>query len=343
MQRFNPQFYEGLGIVAPQVTGLLESTDYAEAEANLAMDAQPITITQSNAGIPAYLTNYLDPKFIRVLVTPNKAVSITGEEAKKGDWTDQTAQFPMVESTGEVSSYGDYSENGSVGSNVNWVPRQSYLFQTITQWGELELARAGRARVNYAQNLNIASAIVLDKFLNNSYFYGVAGLQNFGLLNDPSLSASITPGTKAAGGYTWAVATSAEIYSDIVSLYQQLVAQTNGLVERDTPIVLAMPPQVEANLTKTNQYNVNVSDQIKKNFPNLRVEVAVQYSTTTGNLVQLFAEEVEGQRTVFCAFNEKMRAHPIVVGTSSWKQKKTCGTWGAIIQMPVAVASMLGV
>lgn len=46
-----------------------------------------------------------------------------------------TAQFPVVESTGQVSSYGDYNNNGQVNANVNWVARESYLYQTITQWG----------------------------------------------------------------------------------------------------------------------------------------------------------------------------------------------------------------
>jgi hypothetical protein len=343
MKNFDRQFLaHNFGIHAPMVQGIFEDSDYMTEEARFGMDAQPTLITQMSSGIPAFLTNFVDPEFIRILVTPNKAAVILGE-VKKGDWTDQTAQFPVVESTGEVSSYGDWNENGSVGENVNWVPRQSYLFQTITQWGQLEIDRAGRARIPYAANLNIASALVLDKFLNNTYFYGVSGLQNFGLLNDPSLPASSVPGTKAAGGTTWAVATAAEIYTDIASLYGQLVNQTQGLIDRETKMILALSPQDEAQLVKTNLYNVNVTDQIKKNFPNLRVEVAVQYATSAGNLVQLIAEEIEGQDTGFCGFNEKMRAHPVIVQTSSWKQKKTSGTWGAVIRMPLAIASMLGI
>ena len=46
--------------------------------------------------------NYIDPDFIEVLTTPNKAAVILGE-AKKGDWTTMTATFPVIESTGEVS------------------------------------------------------------------------------------------------------------------------------------------------------------------------------------------------------------------------------------------------
>jgi hypothetical protein len=329
------------GIVMPGVLGLLDKN--ISRDFKLAMDAQPSLVTTSNAGIPAYLANWMDPEMIRVLVTPNKAAQILGE-TKKGDWTTKTAQFPIVESTGEVSSYGDWNENGSVGANVNWENRQSYLYQTITQWGEYELDMAGLARIDHASNLNIASALVLDKFQNKTYFFGVDGLENFGLLNDPSLSPPVTPAPTGAGGaVTWASKGGQEIFDDISQvLYQQLILQTRGLVERTTPMKLCMSPEIEVNLTKTNMYNVNVSDQLKKNFPNMTVETAVEYATDAGQLVQLIVDSVEGQRTGYTAFNERMRAHPVKVELSGWMQKKTAGTWGAIIRMPIALAQMLG-
>lgn len=74
-----------------------------------------------------------------------------------------------------------------------WLPRQSYHFQTFTRWGERELDMYGAARIGWAAELNVASALTLNKFQNKSYFYGIAGLANYGLLNDPSLSAPITP------------------------------------------------------------------------------------------------------------------------------------------------------
>lgn len=309
----------------------------------LAMDAQPGMVTVGNSGIPAYLANYVDPELIRIVVTPMKAALILGE-AKKGDWTTLTAQFPVAEATGEVSSYGDYSNNGSVGANVNWVPRQSYGYQTITRWGEKELDMWGLARIGYAAELSTASALVLNKFQNKSYFFGIAGMQNYGLLNDPNLSAPITPAATGTGsGTTWATKDGAQIYADVGLLYGKLVSQTKGLIERDSPLKLVMSPVSEVNLTKTNQYNVNVTDQLKKNFPNLVVETAVEYSTTSGELVQLIASSLDGQDTGTCAFTEKMRAHPVIADLSAWKQKKSGGTWGAIIKQPLAIAQLLGV
>ena len=305
---------------------------------NMAADAQPTLITTSNAGVPAYMTNYLVPELIRVVVTPMKCAEIVGSEIKRGSWVDKTMQFGIVESTGEVTSYGDNNENGSVGVNLNWEPRDAYLYQTVTQWGELELETAGTARVDLAAQKNIAAALVLNKFQNKSYFFGVAGLRNYGLLNDPSLLAPISP---AVG--TWAAQDAQAIYTDIQRLYAKLVTQTKGLIERDSPMTLALSPASESNFTKTNVYNVNVSDQIKKNFPNLRVEVAIEYATTSGELVQLIANNLDGQQTAECAFNEKLRAHAVVVGLSNFKQKKTGGTFGTIIKQPAAIAQLLGV
>lgn len=329
------------GIVLPGAKEYLKP-EFAENFA-LAMDAQPTMVTTGSSGIPAYFTNYVDPELIRVLVTPMKAAEIIGE-VKKGDWTTLTAQFPIVESAGETSSYGDYNHNGMTAANVNWVARQSYHYQTHTRWGERELDMYGAARIGYAAELNVASALVLNKFQNKSYFYGIAGLQNYGLLNDPSLPAPITPNATGTGsGVTWSTKDGQAVYDDIAKLYGQLVSQTKGLIERDSPMTLAMSPTAEVSLTKTNMYNVNVSDLLKKNFPNLKIETAVEYSTPAGEMVQLIADRLGEQDAAYAAFTEKMRAHAVVTEESSWKQKKSGGTWGAIIRQPLAIATMLGV
>lgn len=311
----------------------------------LAMDAQPVLVTVSNSGIPAFLSTYIDPKVIEILVAPMKAAEIVGSEIKKGDWTTDTAMFPVVESTGETSSYGDYNNNGVAGANVDFPQRQAYHYQVITQWGERELERASLARIDWANRLNIASVLTLNKFQNKSYFFGVAGLQNYGLLNDPLLFAPIAPTVETGGLITWAQKDALGVYADIQALYQQLQTQTNnaGFVELDTPMTLALSPTSQVALTKVTSFNVNVEDMIKKNFPNLTVKTAPEYATASGNLVQLIANEIEGQRTVDVAFTEKLRAHPVVIEMSAFKQKKSQGTFGAIVYRPIFIAAMLGV
>jgi hypothetical protein len=329
------------GIHIPDVVDFIDS--------QMAMDAaQPTMITTANAGIPSFLTNYIDPKLIEVLTAPNKAVKILGGEVKKGDWITLTTTFPIVEHTGEVSTYGDWNNNGSTSANVNFPQRQSYHYQTITQWGERQLEMAGLAKIDWASRLNTASAMVLDKFQTQTYFFGVDGLQNYGLLNDPLLPTPMTPGAKANNTPRWLsgnniTASANEIYADIQSMFAQLATQTKGLIDADTAMVFASSPAIGMALTTTNSFNVNVTDLLKKNFPNIRFETAPQYSTTAGELIQLIATSVEGQETAVCAFTEKMRAHSIVKEMSAFKQKKSQGTWGTIIFRPVCIAQMLGV
>lgn len=301
--------------------------------AALAMDAQPGLTTVGNSGIPAWMLNYVDPQLIEIILQPTKAAEVFGE-MKKGDWTTETATFMTVEPTGEVSSYGDYNNNGVSGVNVNFPQRQSYHYQVFTRWGEREVARAGEAKIDYVARVNEASVNALNRFQNKTYLFGVKGLQNYGVLNDPSLPATTT------ADKTWANSTGEEVYESIRKLFQTLLKQTGGKIDMNTPLLLVCSPTASVDLTKTNQYNVNVIDQLKKNFPNLRVETIPEYSATSGETVQLIVEELDGQRTLDCAFTEKMRAHNMVLEASSIKQKKSQGTWGAIIYRPFCIATM---
>lgn len=322
----------------------------------LAMDAQPGLVTDPNSSVPAMLTTMIDPTVYKVLFSPNKAATIFGE-VRKGTWVDETAMFPIVEHEGEVSSYGDFNENGHTSANTNWPQRQAYLFQIIKEYGERELARAGLARINWVGELDAAAALMLNKFQNLTYFYGVNGLRNYGLLNDPGLTAFLTPAPKAFGTNVWVTgnvvtATANEIFTDIQSMFIALVGQSNGILDAETKITLAMSPQIAVALTATNSFNVNVRTLLKDNFPNIKFETAVQYGAVTasnpqgsagGNIVQMIADSIEGQQTGYCAFNEKMRVHRIIQAMSSFKQKITAGTWGAVIRQPSNMVQMIGV
>jgi len=235
---------------------------------------------------------------------------------------------------------------------------QVYLFQSIIEYGERELARVGLGRINWVSELNRANATIMARAMNTIYHFGVGGLQQYGLANNPYLSAALTPATKANGGVTWFQtngvspnATANEVYNDIISLYQTLVNQTNALVRPDSKLVLVLPNTLQGALQFTSSFNVNVLDLLKKNFPNLRVVTdtlfAVKstvnpFGSAAGNLVQMIVEEVDGQRAGFNAYNAKMRAFAIVKELSAFKQKFMSGSWGNILRMPMCVSQMLG-
>lgn len=316
------------GVVVKQAFGGLNQVAFDAA--------QPSLVTTPNGGIPYYLANMLDPRLIQVIVEPMKAAQIAGE-MKKGDWVTLTTQFIMIESTGQVSAYGDFSNGGNGDFNTNYPTRQSFHYQAYAQWGERELAFNELAGVDSASQKNVAVQMVLNKFQNKSYFFGVSGLKCYGLLNSPNLLASILP------TYDWSTATADQCYQNILDLYTQIVRQGEGNIERDDAFTLGCSPAREAEFQRTNQYGLNVQDLIKKNFPNLVIKTAPEYATaSSGELMQLILDDYEGVETCTAAFTEKLRAHAMVVGSSSFSQKKSQGTWGTIVFRPVFIASSLG-
>lgn len=336
---------------------MMYATPEMKRDSTIALDALPTTITTASAGIPALLTTTIDPNVLRIRFAPTRASEIFGEQ-KKGDWLQDTIAFGVLEQTGEVSSYGDYANNGEVGYNIAWPQRQNYLYQVISEYGERELGRAGLAGINLVAEKDAAAANIMGRFENTIYFFGVAGLQNYGLLNDPALPAALTPATKVGGGTTWQTAggspnaSANEVYNDVLALFTQLVGQTAGLVDADSELVLVVSPSVATAFGYINQYNVKAREALMAEFPKLRIVTAVQYGKQTaqnpqgvaaGNYMQLIAPTLDGQDTGFMAFSEKMRAHNLVTEMSSYKKKWSGGAWGAVIRQPYAVASMVGI
>lgn len=308
----------------------------------MAMDAvQSVMATVPSSSIPYFLANWFDPKLISTLVSPMMAAIIVGE-AQKGDWLTETAQFATIEAVGEVSSYGDYALSGASNVNANFPSRQNYLFQAFLQYGMREVGRMGLAKIDWAAKQMESNALILMKAMNLQYFFGQSGLVNYGLLNDPSLPPALT------ATYPWltsASSTANTIYQDVVRLFIQLQSQSDGVIAMDSPMVMALSPQVSPVLTEVTQYNTNsVKVLLEENFPNLRIETAVEYGppiNQTGNLVQLICEEIDGQRTAECAFSTKMMAHNMIVAESSWRQKRVSGGYGCLVYRPYAIASMM--
>ena len=319
----------------------------------MAMDAQPQLSTTPNTGIPAWMSYYVDPDIFKIIFSPLKAAKIVGLERKTGDWTTTTSVFPLVEAAGQVSSYGDWNNNGMATANATFPDRQAYHYQSIVEYGEREVEMVALAKINLVAEKKESSTLTLNMFQNDDYLYGISGLQNYGLLNDPSLSAPLQPGPKAYNSQAhgpWITngvitATPNEIYTDWLSLFIQLQSQTNGVitVDEDTPMVCSMSPTSLTAVKQANIYGVTAEKLLKDNFANIRFETAPQYATASGNLIQLVAETVMGQRTAMCAYTEKLRAHRIVQEMSGWRQKISQGCWGTIIRFPAGISSMLGV
>lgn len=321
--------------------GLIRYSDSAEMPKKwLGMDAMPALQTTPNGGVPAWASYFLDPQQVRVLFQPTRAEEIMGGAVNKGDWTSQILYFPTLESTGTIVEYGDTNTGGVTGNNANWMPRIPYHFQTHIQIGDREEAMAAVAKVNLVAEKRLSASEVFNRGFNASWFFGIAGLQNYGLINDPSLLAAIV------SDYDWTdpATTREEICSDIKKIVTQLITQTKGLVNSKTAMTLAISPEIEATFLITNQYGLSVEDYIKKNYPNMEVKTAPEYSTGygAGQFGQLIVETYEGVQTAVPAFTEKFRAHRSEMRTSTWLQKLSAGTAGTIIRRPIMIVSMYG-
>ena len=335
------------GVVMPGVRGY-----YSE----MAADALPpgLPVTAPNSGIPAIFTTYTDPKIIKAIITPTKSEDIYGS-AKKGDWVTDTAQFPMVELSGYTVAYDDYSQAGDTDANANWPQRQSFHYQTWTKWGEREVERMGAAKIDWVNQKNEASISVLNKNQNLINLFGMSGLELYGALNDPNLPAAIAPLPKltvsgTSGGNTWLdTSDPIAVYNDILKAFQKLTVQMGGNLTLETPMTLVIPTERQQCLLYTNQFQVVLSDLLKKNLPNLKIETLPEAGTTLsgGNssvtMMQLFVDAVDGQETVTTAFTEKLRAHAVERYSSNFRQKKSQGSWGAIWFYPMACVTMAGI
>ena len=308
----------------------------------MALDAA--LVTAPNMGVPAELTTFFDPEVVTVLTAVRRARAITnGKEVQKGDATTASAKFPVIEYAGHTEPYNDFANGGAATVNANWVTRDNYLFSTTRRYGDLEEARNSLAKLNLASATQKAAATIIDVDANRFYFRGVAGLRIYGLVNDPSLNANITPAATGTGDSPlWKNKTTEQIYQDILTLFQELVDQMGGNVGEDDPLVLAMSPGMAVRLATANQLGISVMKMLNDYFGNLSIVKAPEYATASGELMQFIAPVVEGQESIFLAFSEKMYAFAPVREVSSIKQKFRAGTYGAIIRRPAAVAGMIG-
>ena len=127
-------------------------------------------------------------------------------------------------------------------------------------------------------------------------------------------------------------------------MFVDLQTNSGGNVDQNMALKLVVSNTTNGRLaTATAQYGKTVIEMLKAYFTNLEVVVVPEYATTSGNLVALIAPDVQGQETGECVFSEKLRAHQIIPSLSSFAQKFSAGTFGAVIYRPVMVTTMLGV
>ena len=304
--------------------------------------ASDAAITAPNVGVPAVLATYVDPSIVRILTAPRNARKIFGER-RKGDWATTSAMFKAIEAVGSVTPYADFSNAATADVNVVYPERDNFVYQTTIRYGEREMAMMGKAAIELASEKQISAAEILDVAANKYYLRGVAGKRIYGLLKDPNLPSDISPTTVRSTVVLWSDKTTVEIYDDIIKIFGKLAEHSNGRISVDSDLVLACPPAIMVLLGKTTDYGKSVLDMLKNYFTNIEFVTLPELKVSTTNSVLMCARDVDGSPVAELAFSEKMRSHQLIPEVSSYKQKFSAGTYGAVVLRPFAIQIMTGV
>lgn len=300
-------------------------------------------VTAANSGIPVEFTSYIDPMVIPILTATRGAREIFGE-AKKGDWTTSYARFQTSEITGEVEAYTDYGQGGASDVNPTFPVRTQYIYQTNIRYGDREVDVASRARLQLAADKQRAAATVIDIASNKFALYGVAGLEIYGLLNDPNLPASVSSLPNAALKTHWADKSTKEIYEDVLFLFGKMADRGAGHIDANTELVLATSPATQVQLGKATDFNISARQMLETYFPRIRFVAFPELATETGGTsILLVAPTIEGLPTAQIGFSEKFRAMRLIPESSSFHQKFVGSSYGTIIYRPFAIGIMTGV
>lgn len=300
-------------------------------------------VTAANSGVPVEFTSYIDPMVIPILTATRGAREIFGE-AKKGDWTTSYARFQTSEITGEVEAYTDYGQGGASEVNPTFPVRTQYIYQTNIRYGDREVDVASRARLQLAADKQRAAATVIDIASNKFALYGVAGLEIYGLLNDPNLPAVVSPLPNAANKTLWDGKSTKEIYDDVLYLFSKMADRGAGHIDANTELVLATSPATQVQLGRATDFNISARQMLETYFPKIRFVALPELATADGGAsILLVAPTIEGLPTAQIGFSEKFRAMRLIPESSSFHQKFVGSSYGTIIYRPFAIGKMTGV
>lgn len=316
----------------------------------LAMDSA--LQTTPNVGYPASFFQYIDPQIVEILFGVTNANKIA-PEVKQGTFADEYYSFVCEEASGDVTAYSDRTENVTTEVNYNFQTREQARFETIIQYGNLEVEKANQAKIALASRKQIAGANIIARKQNQFYLFGVSGKINYGLLNDPNLNSSINPNSITVGGSTyttWAdkvahdtASAGNHVFNDVLKLWSELSAKNGGNIDQNERIILAVSNAVVSYLSAPNQFGLTAMQMIKDNFPNLEVVQLPELSTNAGEQIKMIVPSLYGVDTVNLVYSDKFRALQVVQTVSGFKQKLVGTSYGAVVKRSSLIATMTGV
>lgn len=333
--------------IRDQVDGL-----YAGDRArSVALDSA-FTPAQTVASVPTplqFLQHWL-PGFVKVVTASRKIDDILGIKTA-GSWEDQEIVQGIVESSGFVSEYGDFTNIPLASWNTNFERRTIVRGELGIQVGVLEEGRAAAMRVSSAEEKRQAAAISLEIFRNAVGFYGWNNGANrtFGFLNDPNLPDWIT-----VSGATWDTKTFLQITADIRVAIARLRTQSQDIIDPEKiEMCLTLPTAKVDFLSVTSDYGVSVRDWLTQTYPKVRI---VSCPEMNGILAGsdgfvLFAEKIDsaldgssdGGNTFDQLVPNKFYTLGVEKRAKSYVEDYANATAGVLLKRPWAVVRYVGI
>lgn len=303
-------------------------------------------------GVPSWLTTVWANKIIEQVFQTTSFTKMA-HSFQQGQFGTTNIKIPTISYGGNAEPYADMSGGGQNVVNINWVDRETITLQRTLTYGDLATAQMGMAKISYVSQLRagLAKLIALDQ--NKIGFNGFAGVKCFGLLNDPSLNATVpcpaSSGTPSSS--QWIYKSYAEIVADIIALVNGVISIAGGQADVTDKCILGVPPAVYAYLDKQNSLGTqSVREYIKLAYSGMEIIQVQDYQGTgspigssTANTIQLIWSKLVSQEVALNAFCSLYNSHGTVRKVSYFNEKISYTVAGAIVALPIGIATMTGV
>lgn len=313
---------------------------------DFSMDSNP-NLQTSGYMTPIQFLQHWMPEAIEVVTAAQEIDNIVGRTIA-GSWYDEEIIQPIVETTGCAEVYGDSSDTPLSSYNVDFEHRTIVRFEEGVKSNVLEEYRASAMNVNSMSVKRDAAAKALAASMNEVGFFGFNAGHNktYGLLNDPNLPAYQTPTVGEAGKTEWDSKSYAEITNDIRAVSAELRTQSGGNVkpERDA-WVLTLPLSKVEYLNVENENGKSVFVWIKENYPNVRIESAVELDGANGGQDVLYAhaELINGKKVIDQIVPEVLRLVGVERKAKGFEEVYSNATAGVLVSQPIGVVRLSGI
>lgn len=207
-----------------------------------------------------------------------------------GSWEDELISLRVAEPAAKAELYGDTTNIPLADYGQSVESRTVVRFEQGFQVGKLEEARQGRIGYQAANEKRKAATESLDIARNQVGFYGFNSTDTnlYGLLNEPSLSAYMSP-TAA-----WLTSTFDQLTADFIRMVTKLETQMGGNLQDTASLVFVLPTGYRAIMAKYSQTGSGLTFRawLEENYPNLRIVTTPEFKAANGGLdvAYLFVE-----------------------------------------------------